>query len=152
MATTVAEWDATRARLKALLRAQDARGLAQQPLSGDWSIIENVRHLLFAEQAHLRRFVPNGAGWSPVGLSSFTRPEIRAVGTKPTKDLETVLAAWDGAHRPIRAALKRHPDAAATRLALERHLKHLNNHITGIGRMLRRFEREKRAARPPKRT
>jgi len=98
--------DAERSRLAKLLRSQDPRALTRRPLSGDWSAIENVRHLLFAEQLHLGRFLPGKVEWSRVGLSGRTGKAYADVGTEPSDDLEVVLKAWNDVHRPVRKAVK----------------------------------------------
>jgi hypothetical protein len=145
--------DRTRRQLFALLRRQDARVLAKRPPSGDWSIIENVGHLVFAEQAHLGKFLPDGTAWGPMDLRPRGKPfavkggtvvirrEGRQLvadfeGAQPPSDLERALQSWDVIHRPIRAALKADPARAAD--ALERHLGHLQRHVEAIEKLLRR--------------
>ena len=49
----MAELDERRAALYQLLRARKPAALAQRPDSGEWSVVENVRHLLYAEQRHI---------------------------------------------------------------------------------------------------
>ena len=149
--------DRTRRRLYALLRSTDARLLARRPASGDWSIIENVRHLVFAEQVHLGEFLPDGLAWSPMRMSPraerrfaaqggvvVVRREGRQLsaaydGTERRDDLEDALLAWDLIHQPIRKAVKAEGEAAAYKL--ERHLKHLVRHVEVIEKLVARARR-----------
>ncbi|MEX2226452.1 MAG: DinB family protein [Dehalococcoidia bacterium] len=89
VAALVSEVDRARGRLRALLRSKNPGALARRPANGDWSIIENVRHLLFAEQAHLGRFLAGGFEWSPAGMRRRTSneasvPGLSVVGTGVT--------------------------------------------------------------------
>lgn len=81
----MAEIDAERARLKRLLRAADPATLAAWPPNGDWSILENVRHLLFAEQLHLGGFLPGKVEFSPLGMTGMRAQKFAAVGTAATR-------------------------------------------------------------------
>jgi hypothetical protein len=136
--------DRERARLRQLLRGQHKSVLNRRPSNGDWSILENVRHLLFAEQLHLRGFLPRGVQWSPLGLNDRLPPGAAAVGTEPTQDIERVSDAWDKAHAPIRRAI-----ASASGPDLERALwrnhRHLIAHIRVIQRLLKQFGASPRA-------
>ena len=151
-ATLIAEVDRTRRRLYALLRANDTPALWKRPPSGAWSIAENVRHLVFAEQAHLGKFLPDGAAWNPMKLHKRRKTltvkgevvrliyqerqlVVETPGAKPGRDLEEVLASWDLIHRPIRTALKSPQDGAE--YALQRHIQHLNAHVHRIEKQLR---------------
>lgn len=81
------------ARLRALLEGYDPAILARRPPSGDWSAIENVRHLILTAQHHLGPFVPGGLGLSPMGL-----PQGRHPDTNATTDVAAVLDEWDRVH------------------------------------------------------
>jgi DinB superfamily len=132
------------------LRSADARVLSERPVSGKWSIIENVRHLLFAEQLHLGRFLPDGAAWRLTqrgkafvikgGVVVFRRDGHQMLaefdGAAPTEDLEEVLRAWDLIHRPIRKAVK--ATGGDAHYELERNLKHLRRHVWVIERLVAR--------------
>lgn len=125
VATLVSGVDRARRRLYALLRSKDALVLSKRPASGEWSIVENVRHLIFAEQVHLGKFLPDGFAWSPVSLTQrtgktftvkggvvvFRRHERQLVaeyvGPEPKEDLAEVFQAWDLIHQPIRKAVRR---------------------------------------------
>ena len=95
------------AELRALLERYEPAMLAKRPASGVWSAVENIRHLLFAEQGHLGRFVGGGLGLSPMGMlnQGLQRQKKKMiatiVGTNPTTDLTAVFDEW-------RACTRRH--------------------------------------------
>ncbi len=126
--------DEARSGLVALLRSKDAQALAKRPPSGEWSVIENVRHLLFAEQLHLGKFLPNGFEWNRLGLSGRTGRAYVEVGKEPTDDLEEVLRAWDAVRSPIREAVRGGDEEVQKKLRLN--LKHLERHIDTIETLL----------------
>src|SRR5690242_4184995 len=84
----LADVDAERARLRRLLRSKDAKILNARPANGDWSIIENVRHLLFAEQLHLGRFLPEKFEFSQLGTTGMRAKRFAAVGKAKTRDVD----------------------------------------------------------------
>jgi len=133
----IAEIDRQRARLRKMLRSQDPSVLVRRPTNGDWSIVENVRHLLFAEQLHLGGVLTDRVEWSRVGLAERTGPEFAAVGTRPTKDIEKVFAEWDAIHIPIRKAMK--SAGGEIERALWRNHRHLRIHTEVIETMLRKW-------------
>ena len=102
-------------------------------LSGDWSVIENVRHLLYAERRHFGRLLPKGFAWDPIGLPTGGVPRRTGAGTASTDDLEEVLAAWDQVHGAIRLDAVEREQAIR---AVERNLLHLRIHMRYIGRTL----------------
>lgn len=102
--TVLAGIDGARAEFRAFLRSISADRLVQRPQSGEWSPIENLRHLVFAEELHTRRFMGERP-WSGVGLAPhFLASEegFADVGSAPSDDLETVLTAWDEVHARTR--------------------------------------------------
>ena len=132
------ELDRAKRRLRALLRSHDTRSLTTRPPSdkfGRWSVIENVRHLLFAEQLHLGKFLPDGFEWSRIAFSGRTGRAYAQVGTEPTDDLEKIFKEWDRIHRPTRKMVKasRDPDVQKQ---LAGNLYHLNHHISTIEKLL----------------
>ncbi|MBI5289175.1 MAG: DinB family protein [Chloroflexi bacterium] len=126
--------DRERARLRRLLRSQTSTALAKRPPSGEWSIIENVRHLLFAEQLHLGRFLHGGFVWSPLGLTNRTGRAYVNVGARPTNNVDRVFEAWDDVHRSVRKAVRSADDDVQA--ALEGNLRHLTFHIRTIENLL----------------
>jgi hypothetical protein len=130
----VARIDKKRSALARLLRSYDAKVLAKRPPSGEWSIIENVRHLLFAEQIHFGRFLPGKVQRSRVGLSGRTGRAYADVGTEPSTHLDEVLREWNAVHRPIRKAMLGGDEEV--RHQLTGNLLHLQQHISVIEEIL----------------
>lgn len=130
--------DSARSRLAKLLRFQDPKALTKRPPSGDWSAIENVRHLLFAEQLHLGRLLPGKVKWHRVGLSGRTGKAYADVGAEPSDDLEVVLKAWNDVHRPIRNAVKNGDEEVRQQLIGNR--LHLQIHIEFIKALLEELD------------
>jgi len=132
--------DRARSRLRKMLRARDQALLNRRTPAGDWSIVENVRHLLWAEQRHLGRFLPGRVEWSPVGITAFRGREFANVGARPSRDIEVVFAEWDRIHASIRSALKAarpgSDTAAQAATALSGNHRHLLHHINIIEALL----------------
>ena len=125
--------DEARDALIAKLRGTPARELAQRPAPGEWSVVENVRHLLFAEQLHLGEFLPGRVTWSRTGLRTDGRKRPPEVGEEPTDDLEEVLAIWDEVHSAIRDAVR---DADEAEPRFRGNLGHLQQHANQIAEVL----------------
>lgn len=125
--------DEARERLYATVRARAPETLAQRPTPEAWSVVENVRHLLFAEQKHLGRLYVEGFAYSPIGLRMDGRQRSSGAGSQPTDDVEEVLAAWDVVHEEVREAVERADDAER---ALDRNLRHLRSHVRTIEKLL----------------
>jgi len=136
---TMADIDHERSRLRRMLRGKDSKALNRRPPNGTWSIVEHVRHLLFAEQAHLGRYLPGGFEWSPMGEGGSAGRKLKQVGAKPSNDIDEVFAEWDRIHRPICSVLKAAKGAEAERSLWGNH-RHLNTHTAIIERLLRKFE------------
>ena len=84
------------ARLRALLERFEPAALATRPPNGDWSAIENIRHVLYAEQHHIGRFVRGGLGLSPLGLPQGKWAAV--TGADPRTDLRAVFDEWERVH------------------------------------------------------
>jgi hypothetical protein len=132
---------AERERLRAMLRGMAPGLLAERPPSGKWSVVENVRHLIFAEESHLGRFVPGVRTWSAVGLAPHNKAASmgsRMVGTNETTDIVAVFEAWDEVHaRTCRAFQGGATLTEAMERSFDRNLRHLRAHIKVIERLLR---------------
>jgi len=103
-------------------------------------VVETVRHLLFAEQLHLGRFVAGGQAWSPLGFTPESMRAVRKlppVETEPVPSLNAVLSAWASVHATTMMALAEE-DGEEVVQALTRNLRHLRSHIGEIERMVRR--------------
>ena len=96
-----------RAGFSAFLREADPALLSARPDPENWSATENLRHLIFAEDLYLNRWLlQNNEPWCKQGL----RPAFLAdnssyaeVGSQPTDDIEQLLAAWDAIHTRMMA-------------------------------------------------
>jgi hypothetical protein len=141
IAALLEDLDAEWARLREQLAGRDETELATRPPNGKWSVLENVRHLLFAEQAHLGGFVPGGHNWHPLGYTPQAMLEakrLRPAGSVPLPSVAEVLQAWAVVHATTRAALA-DQDTEEVRYRLARHIKHQRTHIDTIERLLRRW-------------
>ena len=136
--TLLVALEAEQERLRGILANRDGARLAQRPPSGKWSVVENVRHLVFAEQSHFSRFVPGGPTWSPFGLPpDGMRDQKRfqeMVGTDASS-VTDVLEAWAAVHAAIRPYLENEDERIA--MALDRNLRHLRAHVRVVERLLR---------------
>lgn len=98
--------DELRAEFRDLLRSTEPKVLTSRPEPDRWSVIEILRHLVFAEDLYLNRWIlRNDQPWNPVGLlPSFLQddPAYAGVGGEPTEDLEVVLTAWEEIHAQMR--------------------------------------------------
>lgn len=105
----MARLEELRAAFRQRLRATDSGSLATRPSANEWSALENVRHMLFAEDLYLNRFIlQNDKPWNRLGLlPEFLqhREGYEDVGHESSDDLETVLAAWDAVHAEMQAFL-----------------------------------------------
>jgi DNA-binding GntR family transcriptional regulator len=128
-----------RRSLRDIVEGRDESAIARRPVSGKWSALENIRHLLFAEQAHLGRYAPGGQQWSSLGYTPQTMREARNLSrnaSPPLPSLSEVMAAWDELHLAIVGALATQ-DSPAVRAALSRNLKHLRAHCNVVQHLVR---------------
>ncbi len=95
--------DELRAEFVAFLRSLDPALLMTRPAPEQWSAIECLRHLVFAEDLYLNRWLlQNERPWVLEGLlPAFLAGNASyiEVGSRPPSDLESVLAAWEELHR-----------------------------------------------------
>jgi len=91
-----------RAEFRAFLREADPALLAARPDPDNWSAIENLRHLIFAEDLYLNRWLlQNNEPWCKHGLRPAflaDNPDYAEVGSQPCEDIEQLLAAWESIH------------------------------------------------------
>jgi hypothetical protein len=133
--TLLQEIDAVRAQLRATLDRMPEAAVARRPPSGEWSILENVRHLLFAEQLHLGRFLRERPVWSPLGFTPETMRTMRKLpSVSPTPRLVEVWAAWDEIHAATVTELALLSGGEVSE-RLVRHLKHLRMHTKVIDKL-----------------
>ena len=141
VATLLARIREEQQRLRALLAGKDEAFLAQRPPTGKWSVRENVRHLLFAEHAHLGRVTSGRVRFDTPNLPPQDVKEVRRqrmVGTETTS-LAELLAAWATLHE--RASALAGDDTAPARRAPFVNLRHLRAHLAVIERLLRAHPR-----------
>ena len=134
--------DVARAAVRLTLDGMPEHAIAQRPPSGKWSVIENVRHLLFAEQAHMGRLFRERPAWSPLGFTPETMREARKLPETSADGppVDAVWAAWDLIHRATVRRIKA-MHSADTEHALTRHLKHLQAHQLIIERLARQLSK-----------
>ena len=103
----LARLEQLRAEFYTRLRDTPSDVLNAHPGPDRWSALEHARHLVFAEDMYLNRWLlRNNQPWCTLGfLPPFLdgNPAFADVGTEPTEDLETVLAAWDAIHAGTQA-------------------------------------------------
>jgi len=99
--------DEVRAGFRAFLRLTEPRLLMIRPVPDRWSAVEHLRHLIFAEDLYLNRWLlQNDQPWWKMGLRpAFLAddPRYAEVGSQPTEDIETLLAAWEAIHAHMMA-------------------------------------------------
>lgn len=130
-------FEAEQDRLRALVAGRDPAALTEPPRPGAWSVVEIVRHLLFAEQKHLGRYTPS-RDLNPLGLPPHNmtpRRRGQAVEWVPSLDIDEVLEAWRTEHERIRPFLDpARPEIQSTLAGTTRHLR---SHTAVIERILR---------------
>ena len=124
-----------RAALYALVRTSSAT-LVAQPSSGEWSVIQNLRHLLYAEERHLLRRLTPGFTWTAIGLPTRGIVKRSGAGSASTDDVDEVLAAWDATHERVLSALRDAPAGLLPDRLAEGNLRHLRAHVRTIGKLL----------------
>jgi hypothetical protein len=96
-----------RAGFTEFLRAADPDNLTVRPAPDQWSAVENLRHLIFAEDLYLNRWLlQNEEPWCEHGLLPdflANNPRYANVGSQSCDDIETLLAAWEALHTRMMA-------------------------------------------------
>ena len=143
-AAILAEIEADQARLREVLAGLDEPSAVARPRPETWSIIENLRHLLCAEQMHLGAFVPGKQVYSPLGLPPpglRTRAEFRGLDEVATPTIKDVFDEWEKAHGTIRPYLQ--GEGEKLQRALWKNRRHLRNHAAEIQRLSRRLAKRR---------
>jgi len=99
--------------------------------------MENVRHLIFAEQHHFAPFLDRGFRWSAVGVPPPNRTgerRLSPVGSDPASTVDDVFEAWARVHAVVRTLALKTPDALTPRL--EGNLRHIEVHSKVIDELL----------------
>ena len=125
------------AALRRMLQPVELSRLHERPSSGEWSPMENVRHLIFAEQHHCAPYL-KGFRWSSVGVPAPSRvpgeTRLSPAGKGPNGTVDDVFDAWEKVHAVIRARCMEAPDGLVREL--EGDLRHLTVHTRAIERLL----------------
>jgi hypothetical protein len=99
--------DEFREGFRRTLMAVEPALLVNRPAPEEWSVVEIVRHLLYAEDLFLnRRILGNAEPWNPMGLlpDILTKdPAYAGVGSKPVEDILVLLDAWQAIHARMHA-------------------------------------------------
>jgi hypothetical protein len=98
--------------------------------------MENVRHLVFAEQHHFRVLLPRGFRWSSAGVPPPNRTgerRLNSVGSDPATTVDEVFDAWVKVHAVVRERCLETGDLVAK---LDRNLNHVMLHTRTIERLL----------------
>ena len=135
----LARIDDAQAALHKMLKPFDPARLRERPPSGEWSPLENVRHLIFAEQHHFKVLLEKGFRWSSVSVAPPNRTgerRLNSVGADPAAGIDEVFDAWAKVHNVVRERAL--PIAASGKLAdgLAGNLNHVNIHTRTIERLL----------------
>jgi DinB family protein len=126
------------AALREMLAPIDPSRLRERPQSGEWSPMENLRHLIFAEQHHFSRYL-KGFRWSSVGVPPPNKTGERRLspaGSDPADTVDQVFEVWAKVHAVVRARCLEAPDGLAREL--EGDLRHLALHARMIEGLLKR--------------
>ncbi len=138
MIALLEQLDEVQQRLRQALAGKEEALMAERPPSGKWSVRENVSHLVFAELAHLNFARGADQEWRTVSLpphSLEVRLREKMVGSESTS-VRDALEVWEPLHAGIRAALAGQ-DTEEVRYRLGRHIKHLQQHVNEVERLLR---------------
>lgn len=125
------------AALRKILEGAKPAQLNKRPPSGAWSPMENVRHLLFAEQYHFTPHLPKGFRWASAGVPAPNKTgerRLSPVGSESGATVNDVFAAWAKINGVVRG-LCAEPNYAVV-YTLEANLLHLRQHTKEIERLL----------------
>ena len=103
VARVSAHLQALRDRLYTHLKSLSKERLESKPEPNKWSVVEILRHLIFAEDLYLNRWIlRNEEPWVKIGLlPDFWEndPRLSDVGKKETTDLDEILECWSSLHK-----------------------------------------------------
>jgi uncharacterized damage-inducible protein DinB len=98
-----------RERLREKLAESDLAILKNRPAADEWSVLENVRHLLLAEDLYINRWIlRNDTPWCPYGLPpDFLIDRYDFTGNAPieSNEIEVLFSSWDSIHAVTKAFL-----------------------------------------------
>ena len=126
------------AALRSALRDIPPARLRKRPPSGEWSPMEHVRHLVFAEQHHFSVLLPKGFRWSSAGVPPPNRTgerRLSPVGKEPGTTIDEVFDAWTKVNDVVRDLIKESSHDRWS-LWLDGNLKHVRLHARTIDTLL----------------
>jgi len=102
--------DEVRSNFRTVLSSVPRGQLCKRPAEGKWSAIEHLRHLVFAEDLYINRWIlRNNDPLSRLGLlPDFLLGDeaYSSVGSEPCNDPERIFAEWDRIHSRTRTFIK----------------------------------------------
>lgn len=134
----MARIEGAQAALRKTLRGVKPERLRKRPPSGEWSPMEQVRHLLFAEQHHFGPHLPKGFRWSSAGVPPPNRSgerRLSPVGSDSGATIDEVFDAWAKINDVVRGLCKEGKDDQLV-WRLDGNLKHVQIHAREIERQL----------------
>ncbi len=134
----LAQLEAEYARLREMLAGKDPALLAERPPSGKWSVLENLQHLVLTGLAHFTRLLPDHRDWSAFGLAQVEPRSAKQLRLAAGGSIDDLLAAWQRGHEVIVLRLLAR-DTPEVRHHLGRHIRHQQQHIREIARLLKRL-------------
>lgn len=137
-AEILADIDDARSALHRELSAIEPSRLRARPPSGEWSPLEHVRHLVFAEQHHFGPYLPRDFRWRAAGVPPPNRTgerRLSPVGSDPATSIDEVFEAWAKVHAVVRARCVEPTDELAQKLL--GNLSHMRLHIDAVHALLR---------------
>jgi hypothetical protein len=128
------------AGLRAMLHGKDAVLLSRRPPNYHWSVVENVKHLVFTGLGHMGQYVPELQDWGRFGLEVVPPPPkfSKQVRLRDGGSIEALLDAWQAVLEFAAPRLLAR-DSPELRHHLSRHIRHQRQHIQEIGRLLKRL-------------
>lgn len=133
----LARIEEAQAELRAMLRGVKPARLHARPPSGEWSPMEQVRHLLFAQQHHFGPHLPKGFRWSGAGVPPPNRTgerRLSPVGSDRATPIDEVFEVWAEINAVVRGLCDRADVALVARL--DGNLRHVELHVRAIEELL----------------
>jgi hypothetical protein len=143
MLTAIKRTSEAIAALRERLRPVPRSRLDERPPSGEWSPMEHVRHLVFAEQHHFSP-VLKGFRWKSVGVPPPSKEKgetrLNPIGKDPVTTVDEVFDVWVKVHEVVGRRCLEEPNGGVRERLLGRgllgDLMHLNLHAREIERLL----------------
>lgn len=134
----LARIDDAQAALRRMLTGVEPSRLRQRPPSDEWSPMEHVRHLIFAEQHHFKPLLPRGFRWSSAGVPPPNKTgerRLSPIGSDLAGSIDDVFDGWAKVHAVVRTICSEAGGDVTDMLNGD--LRHLVTHTAAIERLLR---------------